>query len=882
MTSGESRDRLPGAYADSEGARGTSEIERERSRCYARFSCGYYWEQDESDRFTVLTRADGTALGIDSDRYLGKTSWDIGCTPAPGQGGWRQHRELREARRPFSNVVVRCTESQEKVRFFSVSGEPVVDKAGLFLGYRGIARDTTQEHRYKRLLELNLEVARILTDSEQSIDALQAAIRAICESEEWEAGQFWSLDSNTELMRFHVGWHVDKPSIENVIANARKLVIGRGVGLVGTVWQNGEPLWVPDIAADNRLIRKDIAAETGWRSALLFPVSSHGELMGVLDFNAPYIPEPDEYVLHVIRMLAAQIGDFHTRAVAFKRLSESEERYSSTVELAAIGISHIGPDGSFLHVNRRICEMLGYTSEELLSKTVKDVSHPDDRNITALRLPELRSGQVTSLKAEKRYLHKDGSAVWVQLTIAEKRNGVGDLLYDVSIIEDITEKKRVESRIEYLATHDEMTGLPNRASFLQMLNQAVHTSKRHGRRFAVLFIDLDRFKAINDSLGHEAGDTLLKTMASRFSEAIRKSDVVARLGGDEFVVLVNEISGMEEIAIVARKLISAALRPVAIKGQDCRVTASIGVSAFPEDADDAEQLIKNADMAMYLAKEEGKNNFQCYSKEIRAMSVEKISLESNLANALDRGEFRLQYQAKVGLSTGEIKGVEALLRWWSPVLGSVPPLQFIPVAEETGLIVSIGKWVLHTACAQNMSWQKQGLPPVCMAVNISPRQFRDPGLVDDVAQVLEVTGLDPCLLELEITEGMVMHNIEQAIAKLRAIKEMGVRLAIDDFGTGYSSLAQLKQFPIDTLKVDRSFIRDIPDNAEDNAITEAIIAMGRTLGVTVVAEGVETAEQQSFLRSRYCDEMQGYFFSKPSHPDEFASLLQGQLAVSRS
>jgi diguanylate cyclase (GGDEF)-like protein/PAS domain S-box-containing protein len=678
-------------------------------------------------------------------------------------------------------------------------------------------------------------------------------------------------------MRYHVGWHVDRPGIENVIANARKLMIGRGVGLVGAVWQSGEPLWVPDIAVDNRVLRKDITVQTGWHSALLVPVLSHGELIGVLDFNAPCIPEPDEYVLHVIRMLAAQIGDFHTRAATFKRLSESEELYSSTVELAAIGISHIGPTGRFLHANRRVCEMLGYTSEELLSKTVKDVSHPDDRNFTDLKLPELRAGRVNSLNAEKRYVHKDGSTVWVRISIAEKRDFDGELLYDVSIIEDITERKHAESRIEYLATHDEMTGLSNRASFLQLLNQAIHTSKRHGRRFAVLFIDLDRFKAINDSLGHEAGDTLLKTMASRFADGVRKSDVVARLGGDEFIVLINEISGIEDIALVARQLISAALRPVTIDGKDCRVTASIGVAAFPEDADDAEQLIKNADMAMYLAKEEGKNNFQCYSKEIRAMSVEKISLESNLANALDRGEFSVQYQAKVGLATGEITGVEALLRWWNPVLGTVPPVQFIPVAEETGQIVPIGKWVLQTACAQNVSWQKQGLRPVCMAVNISPRQFRDPGLVDDVARVLEATGMDPSLLELEITESMVMHNAEQAILKLKAIKAMGVRLAIDDFGTGYSSLAQLKLFPIDTLKVDRSFIRDIPGNTEDKAITEAIIAMGKSLGVTVVAEGVETAEQQAFLRSHYCDQMQGFFFSKPSHPDEFASLLRGQL-----
>jgi diguanylate cyclase (GGDEF)-like protein len=494
---------------------------------------------------------------------------------------------------------------------------------------------------------------------------------------------------------------------------------------------------------------------------------------------------------------------------------------------------------------------------------------------------KLHSGQIDSFKIEKRYVRKDGSIIWVCITVAEKRDADGEPLYDISIVEDISDRKSAEARVEYLATHDEMTGLPNRSMFTELLGQAIKSSERYGRRFGVLFIDLDRFKAVNDSLGHEAGDTLLKEMADRFKRCVRASDVVARLGGDEFVMLIDEIAESDQAAVAARHVISGTLKPVSIKGHECRVTASVGIAIYPDHARDAESLMKNADMAMYLAKQEGKNNFQFFSKEIRASSIERMTLESHLSNALDRGEFLLQYQAKVSIRTGEINGVEALLRWWNSELGAVSPAQFIPVAEDTGLIVPIGKWVMLTACAQSVAWQQAGLSPVCMAVNVSPRQFKDPRLLDDIAEVLRATGADPSLLELEITESMVMHNVEQAVQKLRAIKEMGVRLAIDDFGTGYSSLAQLKRFPIDTLKVDRSFIREIPTNAEDRAITEAVIAMGRTLGVTVVAEGVETAEQQTFLSSRSCDEMQGYYFSKPSHPDRFATLLRKHVPAPR-
>ena len=449
---------------------------------------------------------------------------------------------------------------------------------------------------------------------------------------------------------------------------------------------------------------------------------------------------------------------------------------------------------------------------------------------------------------------------------------------------DVTEEKRADERIQYLATHDALTSLPNRVLFNQLLNHAIESARRYKRTLAVLFVDLDRFKIINDTLGHEAGDTLLKEIAARLIQCLRSSDVVARLGGDEFVVLLPETNETHQVAVVARKILAAVIDPVTIAGQECRVTASIGICTHPTDdadMDDGPTLMKCADIAMYLAKAEGKNNFQFYSKNVKALSLERLTLESDLRHALEHGEFRLHYQAKLDLKTDRITGVEALLRWQHPTLGMMAPAQFIPLAEETGLIVPIGRWVLQTACAQCAAWLRDGLSPVPVAVNLSSRQFADANLLTDIKDVLRASGLDPRLLELEITESMMMQKPERAAQLLGAIKELGVRLAIDDFGTGYSSLAQIKRFPIDTLKIDRSFIREIMVDASDRAIAEAIIAMGKTLSLKIVAEGVETGEQQSYLRSRACDEIQGFYFSKPIPPEDFAAMLRRHVPIAR-
>jgi diguanylate cyclase (GGDEF)-like protein len=438
------------------------------------------------------------------------------------------------------------------------------------------------------------------------------------------------------------------------------------------------------------------------------------------------------------------------------------------------------------------------------------------------------------------------------------------------------ERKQAEERIKYLATHDGLTGLPNRSMFSQLLSFSIRAAERYQRHCAVLFIDLDRFKIVNDSLGHAVGDALLIEVAARLRSNVRASDVVARLGGDEFVVVLNEVTESGQVAAVARSLLSVLSNPLELNGIECRVTASIGIAMFPEDGTDEQTLTKNADIAMYLAKAEGKNDVRFFSKEIETQSIERLTLEAGLRHALERNELRLHYQPKLDVATGQIAGVEALLRWMHPELGLLPPMSFIPLAEETGLIVPIGRWVMQTACAQHVAWLRDGLPPISMAINVSPRQFSDKNLLADIDEALAASGMDPMQLQIEITESMVMLNVERAIEVLDQIQSRGVRLAIDDFGTGYSSMSMMKRFPIDTIKIDRSFIRDVARNSEDKAIAQAIIDMGKALGLTVVAEGVETIEQDEFLRSHACDELQGFLFSKPAAANEVAKLIRGQ------
>ncbi len=442
-----------------------------------------------------------------------------------------------------------------------------------------------------------------------------------------------------------------------------------------------------------------------------------------------------------------------------------------------------------------------------------------------------------------------------------KGQGDGHLL--TRSIRYAIERKRADERLAYLAHYDAVTSLPNRALFRDRLTRALARADRNERSVALMFLDLDRFKAINDTLGHDAGDVLLKSVAERLVSGLRRVDTVARLGGDEFAVILEGIRRPEEAATVAQKLLTAMARPFTLDGQEVFVGLSVGIAMYREGGEDAKTLIRNADAAMYRAKEQGRNNFQFYKPEFNIQVLERLALESSLRRALEREAFLLYYQPQVDLASGRIIGMEALLRWQHPERGLMSPAEFIPVAEETGLIVPIGEWVLRQACTQNRAWQAAGLPPVRVAVNLSARQFRQRALAGTIARILNETGLDPQYLELELTESLLMENTQASSSILAELKAMGLQIAIDDFGTGYSSLSYLKRFPIDTLKIDQSFVAEITTDPDNAAIVIAIIALAHSLRLKVIAEGVETEDQLAFLRAQRCHMSQGYLFCRP-------------------
>jgi diguanylate cyclase (GGDEF)-like protein/PAS domain S-box-containing protein len=531
----------------------------------------------------------------------------------------------------------------------------------------------------------------------------------------------------------------------------------------------------------------------------------------------------------------------------------------------------IDTTGSIKRVNQATLDLTGYQEEELLNHSIEMILGEELLSHGSGLYSLIEKGLISTLEAT--YLSKEGRKIPVFFSGSVVRDLHGEIQGIVCVAQDITERKKSVERLNYLASHDSLTNLPNRNLLSDRLGHAISRARWHKRLVAILFLDLDRFKMINDTLGHSIGDLLLQAIADRLSVILRDGDTVARLGGDEFVIILDDVAREEDVAKVAQKILETLSRPLMLKGQEIFMTASIGISLFPNDGDDSQNLLKNADTAMYLAKEQGRNNYQHFSPNMNVKTLERLALETNLRHALERKELILHYQPFLNLSTGKIIGMEALVRWRHPDLGLISPAKFIPLAEETGLIVPISEWVLKSACEQNRAWQTAGLPPIHIAVNLSARQFQEKNLAMMVKQVLKETGLDPAYLELELTESVIMKNAETTTAVLREFHDLGIEISIDDFGTGYSSLNYLKRFPVNKLKIDQSFVREITTDPDDAAITVAIIAMGHSLHLKVIAEGVETKEQLEYLRSIDCDEIQGYLFSRPLPAEESTKIL---------
>ncbi|NRF67004.1 EAL domain-containing protein [Aquincola sp. S2] len=1122
-----------------------------RFRSLTELSSDWYWEQGPDFRFSVRATGPSPHAALHPQSDLGKTRWEL-PTVGVSEAQWAEHRAMLQAYRPFRDFVYQRRDETGRLRWVSVSGHPVFDEHGAFRGYRGVGKDVTESKRGGLLLALEHAVARCLADADDAAAALRAVMQAVCEAENWEHGAYWRVDEAAGLMRMAGAWHQPNEQLARYTESSSHVVCAPGVGLVGIVWQSGDPLWVEDFGRDERVYQKSLARDITLRGMFVFPVKSDGRTLGAFAFFSREVREPDQRLLAAARVIGSQVGQFLHRKHREAALRDSEARFRGLCELSsdwyweqdaelrftlmsggflnkgnfridnALGKRRwelpIVPDdadwtahratlearlpftdfeyrvrtddGSVRHysargeplfdaqgvftgyrgvandiskrkqrdeelrrfraaldttadvillvdpdamrivdVNSTACALLGYTRAELLTLgphevctltreelaagyhalitgtnpfgqmritlrcrdgsllpveasrraipsgdgwiivgIVRDIRarlaaeatinrHAKQQSLIAafgqkalanVELDELlvhaaevaaqglaedfslvlqlsSDGRSLLLRAGSGWLdgaegrriagldgaHEDsgvmalaaprlvddyaaaGAAIappllaakGIRSSVCVPIHGIGgpygvlgacspapgrfaqeSLHFLNSLANTLAtamDRKGAEQRLSYLAQFDTLTGLANRSLFLDRFAQTLKQAQRTGSSVGVLFIDLDRFKLVNDTLGHSSGDALLIQVAGRLQDCLRAEDAAGRLGGDEFAFVLPHLARPDDAALVAQKVVAALARPFRLEGQELYVTASLGIAVYPADGDDADTLLRNADTAMYRAKEGGRNTYQFYLPEMNALALQRLQLQMELRGALERREFLLHYQPKVDLASGRISGFEALLRWQHPVRGLVPPLQFISILEDTGLIIPVGEWVVRTVCEQLAHWQAVGITPRPVAINLSARQFQQCNLDTTIAAILDETGIDPGLLELELTESMLMSNPDDAARMLNTMRAHGVRLSVDDFGTGYSSLAYLKRFPLDALKIDRAFIRDVCTDADDATIALAIINLAHSLKLKVIAEGVESEDQLQFLRAQGCDEMQGYYFAKP-------------------
>jgi diguanylate cyclase (GGDEF)-like protein/PAS domain S-box-containing protein len=928
--------------------------------------------KDREGRFLLQNATNLRIRGItDHDEIVGKTVFDI--FPANiAEKLESEDRAVMDSGMPLldregQTFFSRSTDGSREARWHVTSKVPLRDESGNVFGLVGVNRDITDrkrmeeavresEDRYRNLFELAPLPLIVIDDSSLKI---LAANRPAEEKYGYTRDELLSmkiLDLQLEADRERVAQQLSKRD-----AARPALVQHRHVTKSGQV------------------IHAEVTAR---------PLAFHGRDSRILLIN-----------------------DVSERLRAEEALRESEERFRATFEQASVGMALRGVDPRnprWLRVNQKLCDILGYTREELLRLTSVDVTPPGDRDAAIDRNEQLLSGQIAAYSREKRYMRKDGQIIWVNISLTAVRSADGMPTHVISIIQDITGRRRAEEalreseeqfhqlannipqvfwicdalqkemiyvspayeritgqsiaqlradartwlssvheedrervktarisavngeydevfrvvrsdgtvrwvrdrafpirdaqgrvyriagiaeditdireseeRLLYLAHYDNLTSLPNRVLFYDRLKQALSQARRNEWITAVMFLDLDRFKNVNDTLGHGAGDLLLRQVSERLSACVRSGDTVGRLSGDEFAIVCSNLAGPDDASLVAQKIMGTFIRSFNLYGKEVFVSTSIGITLFPTDSQDQDTLIQNADTAMYRAKELGRDSFRFYTPEMNARALEKLSMESSLRRALERQEFLLYYQPKASLTTGEVVGVEALLRWRHPELGLVSPVEFMPMLEETGLVVAAGEWVIRTACAQIKAWQEAGLPSIPIAVNLSARQFQVKDLGITISSILQAEGIRHDLLELEITEGSLTTDAEEAADTLGYLNSLGVRVAIDDFGTGYSSLSRLKRFPLDALKIDGSFVRDITTDADDAAITRAIITMAHSLGLAVVAEGVETEEQLAFLDANGCDQIQGYYFSVPLAAEQCTLFIAGGRRLQR-
>lgn len=753
----------------------------------------------------------------------------------------------------------------------------------------GVARDITARKQVElRNLRLQKSFSALSLTNEAILrastieDLFQDACRAAITSGLFNIASVRIPNEQGQFMPAAIaGAHMADPTQVRITRHASQI---EGQGLSGEAWRTGKAQVSNDFKHDPRLKPwLQIAESQNIGSAAAFPLFQRKEKFGIMLFYSPDTWTFDEQTHSILQSMADNISfaldSFaadEEQARAQAAIKTSEENLRSLIHLTSDFFWELDAD---LCITRYDGRVVGDANIYAID-TAMGTHLWDNPGVTASenewqQFKKTLNRHEAFREFEFAFTNRDGRLYYFSMSGEPVFSEQGQFLGYRGISRDISSKKIAANRIKHLATHDPLTGLPNRNMFSELLQQQINNAKRYPEQaFAILFIDLDRFKTVNDSFGHHMGDALLRDIGERISRPLRSTDIVARLGGDEFVVLLHRIRDKHRAKKVAGWILERLSTPIFLKKHEFLVSASIGVSIFGEDADDEETLMNHADTAMYAAKEAGRNNVCCYSSDLHHHAEEQASLALALRHALQRNELEVYYQPKIELASGRVTGVEALLRWNHAELGQVSPERFIPIAEDNGLILPISDWVLQTSLQQLRHWDEMGLPTLNIAVNLSARQLNDPNLARKIVRTLRQHKIDPQRLELELTESMVVQDPGHAIGIMRSIQQGGTRLALDDFGTGFSSLGQLRHYPIDTLKIDRTFVQELAEDKQDQAISRAIIAMGKTLGLTVVAEGVEKEEQVNFLRQHHCDEIQGYLISRPVPADAFVGWHQ--------
>ncbi len=848
----------------------------QRFRDVAEVSADWIWEVDATGRYTFVSEGVRLMLGYAPEEVVGRMPFDF-MQPAEAQAVGAAFATIAGEKRAFSDMENVVLGRDGKAHITLTSGTPILDRDGHLLGYRGVDRDISARKAAEKRIRRLTNLYAALSECNQAIvrctsaEELYASIcRDVVEFGAMKMAWIGLLDEATGRVRPAASFGSGLAYLDGIHITV-DAVDAHGRGPVGTALREDRPVWNQDFLNDPLTAPwRERAVQYAWGAVASLPLHRGGQVIGTFNLYAGDASAFDEDARRLLEEMAADISyalDGFDREANIKLAAEVFEQGKEGIMITDIS-------GRILRVNRAFSEISGYSEAEALGQGASLLS--SGRQGQEFYREMWESIDATGhWQGEIWNRRKDGHVYPEWLAISRVLGADGTASHYVGIFSDISRHKEAEARIQRLAHFDALTGLPNRALLHDRARHALGMAQRSREQLAVLFLDLDHFKNINDTLGHRIGDELLVEVGNRMVEATRKEDTVSRQGGDEFVVILPGTDA-DGAAHVARKLIEMIAHSVKVEQYELVVTPSIGIAIYPSDGEDFETLSRSADTAMYRAKQDGRNTFRFFTPEMQEHSVRSLRMEGGLRNALARGELQLLYQPQLSLEDGRVVGAEALLRWHNPELGEVMPAEFISVAEDSGLILPIGEWVLRTAIRQMKAWMDDGLAPMIMAINLSAAQFRHAHLPELVTRALADEGLAPEFLELELTEGVAMDDPLAAIAVMDELYACGVRMSIDDFGTGYSSLSYLKRFQVYKLKIDQSFVSDLSADPESKAIVRAVISLADSLGLRTIAEGVETAEQLAFLREFGCHEVQGYYYSRPLLPEDFAEFVRGR------